>query len=364
MALPVTGTVTAKWTDWQGRAGGEPIRLIPTAELAYHAPTDHAFYQATIPLAPDAAGLASATVLATNSADITPVGWGYEVVFPKTWGVPSKVIQVPAGATVDLFAAAGIIPEDDILVGTVLSVNGVTPDVNGNVTLDIEAGDFVTSEELTAALADKVTSTALEAALTDVEADLTGLTAQVASAASAAATAQATADAAGDLAEQTAADLQQLVTEVPARTILRQAYINDNSGASIPDSGGAFQPVAGFSLSVPAVAGDFVKLAVRAMRSGSPSTLFLDTAIISEGAARWFSSTGTATPSVEGDPSFYPDGGFPRWSGSIGVLVTEDMVEDGNVVFRLMAKSQGSGRVYATPDYPFYWRAENVGPVD
>lgn len=381
MALPVTGTVIANWSDWRGRSGVEPIKLTPTAQLAYHNPTDRAYVSTAIMLYPNADGEASAVVLATDSADVAPAGWGYEVTFPRSWGVPPKVILVPTGTTVDLFAAAGVVPETDIQTQVVLSVNGIEPDETGDVTIEIAGGEHTHPQSdivgLTAALAALSGSVATAQDTADV-AGATAEDAQSAAVSAAAAVVELTeslADTDGALQAldvevggiQTALGLQDdRISELeeapgPARLKVRQAYIT--SGSSTPNTSGVWQAFSGFSLSIPAVVGDYVKLNLRALRTNTPTTL-LDVAVSVGGGLVRYLATGGPTPATEGDPGWYFASSFTGSGGSRGFTVTADDLDGGNVVFVVAVKSDGGGTLYATADYPFYWQAENFGPVD
>lgn len=145
--------------------------------------------------------------------------------------------------------------------------------------------------------------------------------------------------------------------------VVRQAYITDGSGATLPDTSSAWAVVSGFSLSIPAVIGDWVDLGVHAMRSAT-ATASLDIAVVVSGTIVRYLATGTSTPALEGDPGWYLSNSFIGQSAPRGFTVASGDLDAGNVVFKLVAKtSAAAGTVHASSDYPFYWVAKNHGSV-
>lgn len=144
---------------------------------------------------------------------------------------------------------------------------------------------------------------------------------------------------------------------------IRQAWITDGSGSTLPDTAGAWAVVSGFSLSIPAAVGDWVQLGVHAMRSAT-ATASLDVAVVVSGTIVRYLASGTSTPALEGDPGFYLSSSFVGQSAPRGFIAVSGDLDSGNVVFRLVAKtSAAAGTVFASSSYPFYWAAENKGPV-
>lgn len=145
--------------------------------------------------------------------------------------------------------------------------------------------------------------------------------------------------------------------------VVRQAWITDGSGATLPDTAGAWAVVTGFSLSIPAAAGDWVELGVHAMRSAT-ATASLDIAVVVAGSIVRYLATGTSTPALEGDPGWYLSNSFVGQSAARGFTVISGDLDAGSVVFKLVAKtSAAAGTVHASSNYPFYWVAKNHGPV-
>jgi hypothetical protein len=159
--------------------------------------------------------------------------------------------------------------------------------------------------------------------------------------------------------------LQEVLADTPARLIVRQAYVTTGN-ATLPDTGGTWQILSGFQLSIPASVGDYVELGAHGMRNNT-ETGFLDIAVVSGSTIVRYLATGTSSPAVEGDPGWYPTGPsapFPNQAASRGFTVTEADLNAGNVTFAVVVKAAGAGVLYASPDFPWYWQAKNHGPVD
>lgn len=136
MALPagVTPvTVRGTYTTSQGSPAIGWVTLAPTAAVKTSAGDAVLPEPLSTPL--DDTGSFVATVAATDSAGLTPTGWGYRA-FVTLRQQPAQVhtFLAPAGADVNLPSATSADPVIE-LAGRVLSVNGVTPDSNGDVTV-------------------------------------------------------------------------------------------------------------------------------------------------------------------------------------------------------------------------------------
>lgn len=151
-----------------------------------------------------------------------------------------------------------------------------------------------------------------------------------------------------------------------AKPKIRQAWITSADINPLPNTAGAWAPLSGFEIQLPAVVGDYVELSVNAMRKDIGGNAWLDQAVVTGAGptiARYLSSGG-ATPGVEGDPGWYvPSGGIVGRSASRGFTVTAPDLDGGNVRFVMAVKSNGTGILYASTNYPFFWKAENKGPV-
>ncbi len=133
-----------------------------------------------------------------------------------------------------------------------------------------------------------------------------------------------------------------------------------------PDTSGAWAEVAGISFaSPPAAAGDVLDAAVSFMLEGAPAAgHFFDMAVIVGGSPVVFSSSGTNTPALEGDPSLYRSPETYRTSGwTWNLETTAPMISDGVVTFQLYGKGGAvtNSTIFASTNYPFRWRVGNFG---
>lgn len=135
-------------------------------------------------------------------------------------------------------------------------------------------------------------------------------------------------------------------------------------GNTPPDTAGAWEAFAPVGqLVVPAAVGDRVEVAVAGL-FGLSSNTFWDVAVSVAGSLVWFSANGTSSASVEGDPALYPTSGTLAPAGHFAPLLVEaGHLSAGAVTFALAVKSNGTGKCYCAADYPFRWRALNVGPA-
>lgn len=149
-----------------------------------------------------------------------------------------------------------------------------------------------------------------------------------------------------------------------AKPVVRSAYIT--TGDVTLAANAAWTPLAGFELVLPAAVGDYVELAVAALFQLIGSD-FLDLVVLTGGGANTIArraSTGTAaaTAADEGDPGLYPNASGNSFRPTAGPFVFTVAVGDldgGNVRFALVAKGTGGGKVFASVNYPFRWRAIN-----
>ena len=130
-----------------------------------------------------------------------------------------------------------------------------------------------------------------------------------------------------------------------------------------PSTAGAWELLAGTTISIPAAVGDYVELSVTMMTSGTIG-MFLDwTVAVSAAIARAMSSD-TSTPAGEGVPGLYPQpNSFRAALGDWGFVVEAGHRDGGNVVFQLAAKAGGSGTIYRSTTYPMILVARNHGVV-
>lgn len=126
----------------------------------------------------------------------------------------------------------------------------------------------------------------------------------------------------------------------------------------------AFAVIPGLSISAAAVAGDNVEVVVNFMMDHGPSTNnFYDLCVLDAAgtAAVRYSSTGTATPAIEGDPSIYPRQGI-QLNGIVAVynltLAAGD-INSGSVKFGIAHKGPSGGKIFADTNYPLRWHVAN-----
>ncbi|MFJ3812272.1 hypothetical protein ACIPWE_38655 [Streptomyces sp. NPDC090073] len=142
---------------------------------------------------------------------------------------------------------------------------------------------------------------------------------------------------------------------------------DDNlSGLAAAASWAVIQTSAGTPLqcSIPAVAGDRIRVYGRFMRKGSH---YLDWVLLdSAGAIAIYAGTGTATPLGEGDPALYPSLSFAYETGPPMFTVGAGHIDGtGKVTVALAHQGAAAGNanvVYAHSTYPWRLRLENIGP--
>lgn len=149
------------------------------------------------------------------------------------------------------------------------------------------------------------------------------------------------------------------------KPIVRQAYITSGD-ITLVSSAGAWLPVSGLEIQLPAAVGDWVELSLGAMLQSS-GTDFFDLAVLQGSTIVRRSSTGTSsgTSGDEGDVTIYPNPQNFRTTGTLFAFqVTSNDLDMGNVRFVVIAKGTGGGKIFASAQYPFRWRAINLGSVN
>ncbi|WP_394621272.1 hypothetical protein JNUCC0626_19905 [Lentzea sp. JNUCC 0626] len=359
------------------------VHFVPPAVLRVTA-DDTVVIPATI-AAIVTAGEFTVSLPVTDDPAITPTGWTYEVI-ERLAGFPLRRYRIPVPrSTVGVLELADIspavtpIPAQSYattadLVALDARVDYLEAHPGGGVTdhgaltglSNDDHPHYLNASRLNTALAPYATTAALTTGLTGkantththLTADVTGLDSTLAGKAPSG-HGHAQADVTG---------LADTLAGKASRTVIRHAYITTGNVSPLPDTNGAWSypgdatglPV-DFALELPAAAGDWVELGVHAMKSDNTQA-FLDVAVMVGPTVVRHLSTGTATPAVEGDPAWYP----PPFRGictSRGFLVGTEHLTDGTVQFVLANKSAGAGVLYASPSFPFYWCARNLGPV-
>lgn len=136
-----------------------------------------------------------------------------------------------------------------------------------------------------------------------------------------------------------------------------------SGGDAPPDTSGAWvQHTAVGEISRAAAVGDFLTLDLALLVRGFDTTLY-DVAIKVGSSLVWFVSSGTGTPSIEGDPALYPQHlVFQGLVTHVPLVVTSDHLDTGSVRFMLAVKSAGSGLTFYGTTYPLRWTLVNHGP--
>ena len=114
---------------------------------------------------------------------------------------------------------------------------------------------------------------------------------------------------------------------------------------------------------IAAVAGDRVVFEA-AFLADLAGTNFLDAVVVANGAIVRHASSGTGTPSVEGDPTAYRESGseLVRGLGPFAVTCESGDLHGGNITFGVAYRGTGTtSTIYAGSNYPFRWRITNYG---
>lgn len=329
----------------------------------------------------------------------------------------SKIVEITAGQALNLPDAVGMVTPNDPLYTPVRTVEGIGPDGSGNIDLpggggggvtdhgeltglaDDDHTQYYTTARLNTVLADYVTDAELAAGLLTKENTGTATAAVVAHVALsdphvqylkesdaapvatlgtyASLTGKPTIPVASDdfpvtigqfNSPGTSPDFSRADHAHSSGIRITSEYIKSGNISPAPDTGGVWRypgDVNGlpsdFEISIPAEVGDWVEISINAMRNDT-NTLLLDTAVKVGSTVVLHLSSGTATPAIEGDPSWYQFPYIPH-AGPIGFVVEAGHLDGSNVRFVLSNNSAGAGILYASTAFPFYWQAKNLGPV-
>lgn len=146
--------------------------------------------------------------------------------------------------------------------------------------------------------------------------------------------------------------------------VTRSVRVTDDNLSGLPSAASwtVAQTSGGTKLqcSIPAAAGDRIKVHAGFMRSGSH---FLDWVLLDNtGAISVYAGTVTSSPLPEGDPDLYPSLSFGFMEMVEMFTVGAGHILSGNVTVGLAHQGTGAGIVYAHTSYPFRLRLENIGP--
>jgi len=117
-------------------------------------------------------------------------------------------------------------------------------------------------------------------------------------------------------------------------------------------------------LVVPAAAGDRLLINFDMLCNGGFAGVGtgLDVATIVAGAPVNYVSSRGAAPATNGLPGLYTDPTFLVSGGSLDYIVQAGDISGGNVTLQFQYNNTAAGRIiYASANYPFRWRAVNIG---
>ena len=93
------------------------------------------------------------------------------------------------------------------------------------------------------------------------------------------------------------------------------------------------------------------------------TTVFFDVGVLVGTTVVRYLATGTSTAAFEGDPGWYSPP-YRTITAARGFTVEAGHLDGTDIRFILANKTAGSGVLYASAAYPFYWVARNLGPVN
>jgi len=146
MSLPTEVTtvrVRDSYVGFDGDPASGRISFYPTVSQVRATVSDVTILREKTPLVAeiDSTGAFSILLPSTDDPDLTPTGWGYLVVeqFNNRANRAPYTILAPAGPDIVLSEASPQTPIETVKV-YVQSVNGVSPDANGNVNVTASVG--------------------------------------------------------------------------------------------------------------------------------------------------------------------------------------------------------------------------------
>lgn len=178
---------------------------------------------------------------------------------------------------------------------------------------------------------------------------------------------QATLDSKADDSDISALDtrVDALEADTGSTMVVRRSKIT--SGNIVPqNTAGVWDTLTGGpTLTIPAEVGDYVEFGIIGGMRSLPSASMLDIVVLNAGSRVRYSSTGTGTPALEGDPTLYPNPSEFLGAVTVFEFVAEaGDINTGTITFGFATKSNGTGTLYASTDYPLRLRAVNYGPAD
>ena len=172
-------------------------------------------------------------------------------------------------------------------------------------------------------------------------------------------------DAKADDSEITSLDSRVDALEAAGSTMVVRRSKITSGNITLPNTAGSWAALSGGpTLVIPAAVGDYIEFNVMGMRTLGASS-FLDPAVLVSGSPVRYSSTGTGTPALEGNPETYPNPGEFLGMTTIFEFEAESGdISGGNITIGFGVKANGTGTLYQSTDYPLRLRVTNYGPVD
>ncbi len=142
--------------------------------------------------------------------------------------------------------------------------------------------------------------------------------------------------------------------------VVKRAVVS--SGDITPqNTSSAWQALTGGpTLVIPAAVGDYLSAEISGLIMTKDAATFYDLAVLNGASLARFGSSGTGTPTTEGDPSLNHDTNFPRTGTVFDFVAEAGDINGGNITICFAVKSGGAGAVRAA-FYPFRWRVLNHG---
>lgn len=306
-------------------------------------------------------GVSPLVLAATDDPDLTPSGWTYQVV--EKFAARRRAYNIALPASPPTRVLHTLAPVDPVTPGAVrvLTVEGIGPDPSGNVDLPPSAGGVPSTRVIatTNGLAgggdlsgDRTLSLTYGASAGTV---CQGNDARLTNARTPVAHTHPISDVTG---------LSAGLAGKATKLVVRDGWVKTGDINPLPNTAGGWAILSGFELSVPAVAGDYLEVSVNAMRKDGSGNSWLDCAIVVGSSIVRYLASGDGTPGLEGDPGWYvPAGGIIGRGSPRGFTVASGDLDTGNVRVVIAVKSNGSGILYASTNYPFYWQVKNYGSV-
>jgi hypothetical protein len=347
-----TATISETYLDATGAPDKGTVTLTPTTRVTV-AGTSITLGRVVgkvvngVLLGPD--GINPLIVAGTDDTDLSPAGWAYRIEERVGRIDKTYIAFIPAGAvTLHSLAPIEEPPEGSIVVKT---VEGVGPDATGNIDLNLAGGGPHTHPQsdvtnLSASLAGK---------------ENVGIAAGLVTTHEGASNPHPTylTQAEGDAAYSAIGHSHGGGSGIKA---IRRAIIANPGDTTLPNSPATWVAVTGFELSIPAAVDDEVELLFNAMRNNNASAV-LDVAVIVGTELRRFGANNSGSPALEGNPAFYHTNTFTGHSGGFDFKVVANDLDGGNIRFVMACKSNGTGTLFSSTNYPFRWRALNYGPI-